>query len=131
MKNITLIILVFLLSNIGFAQTQLQLNQNAKNKYVKVDKELNKVYKQILKEYSEDANFIKNLKYSQKIWIQFRDAEMKVKYPETDSSYYGSIFPVCWNNTLTELTKKRIKELSIWLIGIEEGDTCSGSIKTK
>jgi uncharacterized protein YecT (DUF1311 family) len=131
MKNITLIILAFLLSNIVFAQTQLQLNQNAKNKYVKVDKELDKVYKQILKEYSEDANFIKNLKYSQKIWIKFRDAEMKVKYPETSPNYYGSIFPMCWNNTLTELTKKRIKELSIWLIGIEEGDACLGSIKTK
>lgn len=88
-------------------------------------------YKKILKEYSTDLVFIKNLKISQNLWIKFRDAEMNTKYPQREPGYYGSIQPTCWNMYMTELAQKRTKELRIWLIGIPEGDTCSGSVKMK
>jgi hypothetical protein len=32
---------------------------------------------------------------------------------------------------LKELTEERIKKLSIWLVGIQEGDVCNGSVKIK
>jgi len=131
MKKTVLIIVISFISNFGFSQTQFEMNQSAFKDFEKTDKELNLVYQKILKDYNSDANFIKNIKASQKTWIQFRDAEMKVKFPETEEGYYGSVFPMCWSSYMEELTKERIKKLKIWLDGIEEGDVCSGSVKIK
>jgi uncharacterized protein YecT (DUF1311 family) len=115
----------------SFAQTQTEMNESAFNSYKKADKELNDVYKKILSEYKSDTIFIKNLKASQRIWISFRDAELNMKYPEREAGYYGSIQPTCVANYLEQLTKARIKTLKVWLVGIPEGDSCSGSVKTK
>lgn len=130
MKFILTILICFSCS-IGFAQTQLEMNQQANDSYRKVNKELNEIYKQILTEYKTDTVFIKNLKSSQRIWITFRDAELKVKYPERETEYYGSIHPVCVANYLEKLTRERINTLKVWITGIEEGDCCSGSVKIK
>jgi uncharacterized protein YecT (DUF1311 family) len=131
MKKI--LILTFFLTSMTycFGQTQLDLNEAEHKKYLKADKELNSIYQKVLKEYKEDTTFTKNLKASQKIWIQFRNAEMKVKYPNREPGYYGSVHPMCWSIYLTELTNERIKTLKNWLDDIEEGDVCSGSVKTK
>lgn len=114
-----------------FSQTQVELNEAEHKKFLKADKELNQVYQQILSEYKTDTVFIKNLKKAQKIWIQFRDAEMEMMYPEREPGYYGSVHSMCWSIYKTELTNERIKKLRIWLVGEEEGDSCSTSIKTK
>lgn len=129
-KHFFLISFLFLVS-LSFGQTQAEMNESVSGKLAKADKELNATYNKILKQYKSDAAFIKNLKASQKIWIKFRDAEMKVKYPEREAGYYGSMQPLCESNYRAELTKKRTKELKAWLNGVEEGDTCGGSIKIK
>lgn len=134
MKKLLLTIITLLsltISNQAFGQTQLEMNQEEQNKYLKADKKLNNVYNQILKEYKSDTEFIKNLKIAQRIWIQFRDAEMKSKYPDREQGYYGSIHPMCLSIYLTELTEERTKKLKMWLLGIEEEDDCNGSVKTK
>jgi len=132
MRKLSIILTIFLTSSIFcYSQTQLELNTEAFNNYKKADTKLNQVYSQILKEYKSDVVFIKNLKNSQRLWIQFRDAEMKAKYPDREDGYYGSIFPLCWNLYLKELTEERIKKLNIWLVGIPEGDACNGSVKLK
>lgn len=113
------------------AQSQAELNQNAGNDFKQADKELNQVYQQVLKEYGKQVDFIKSLKASQKIWIQFRDAEMLAKYPKSQQKNYGSVFPLCWSSYKAQLTRERTKTLRVWLDGIEEGDTCSGSVKIK
>jgi uncharacterized protein YecT (DUF1311 family) len=113
------------------AQTQVELNEQEHKRYLKTDSELNSIYQNILKEYASDTAFVKNLKVSQKLWIQFRDAEMKLKYPDREPGYYGSVQPMCWSIYLTQLTEDRIKTLKQWLDGIEEGDVCAGSTKTK
>jgi uncharacterized protein YecT (DUF1311 family) len=130
MKTNLIALLVFS-ATFGFAQTQLEMNQAAGVEFQKADKELNTVYQKIIKEYSADTLFIKNLRASQRIWIQFRDAEILVKFPETDPGYYGSIFPVCYSNYKTELTQARITTLKQWIDGVKEGDVCAGSIKVK
>lgn len=135
MKQILLTLATLLsltISNQTFGQTQFEMNQAAQSKYLKADKQLNMVYKQILNDqaYKSDTEFIKNFKFAQRIWIQFRDAEMKSKYPDREPAFYGSIQPYCWNTYLTELTEERTKKLKIWLTGIQEGDACSGSIKS-
>ena len=107
------------------------MNTEAFENYKKADTKLNQVYSQILKEYKSNKVFITYLKNAQRLWIQFRDAEMKAMYPEREDGYYGSVHPMCWNIYLQELTEERIKKLNIWLLGIEEGDVCNGSVKTK
>jgi uncharacterized protein YecT (DUF1311 family) len=113
----------------GFSQTQADMNRDANESYKKTDKELNEIYKTILSEYKSDTVFIKNLKASQRIWVAFRDAELKVKYPETDTRYYGSVYPMCVSSYLEKLTHERIKTLREWTEGVEEGDVCNGSVR--
>ena len=115
----------------GFSQTQAELNTMQYDSYKKTDKKLNEVYQAILKAYKSDTEFIKNLRTSQRIWITFRDAEVKVKYPDREDGYYGSIHPLCVSLYLEELTLDRISTLNLWLKGSEEGDACSGSINVK
>lgn len=113
----------------GFSQTQSELNSIQYNAYKKADKKLNEVYQAILKEYKSDTEFTKNLRTSQRIWITFRDAEVKVKFPDREAGYYGSIHPLCVSLYLEELTLDRVSTLTQWIKGSIEGDVCSGSIK--
>jgi len=130
MKTILLLFACCLLSVSSFGQSQAQMNQQADVAYRKADLELNRTYQQILKEYRTQTAFLQSLKAAQKLWIQFRDAEMKARYPAANSLLeYGSFFPVCYSNGLEELTKARTKQLRLWLTGIPEGDMCNGSVK--
>jgi uncharacterized protein YecT (DUF1311 family) len=131
MKKIIYCFFFILLSIPGFSQTQLEMNEAENKRFLKADKELNQVYQQILKEYKQDTAFIRNLKASQRLWVQFRDAEVKMMYPDREPGYYGSIHPMCWSIYKTELTSERVKKLRQWLSGQEEGDSCSSSIKLK
>ena len=132
MKKIILLTVFCLTASFCFGQSQLEMNIEASQNYSKADKELNRVYNAILKEYKADAAFIAKLKIAQKAWIKFRDAEMNALFPEEDKQiHYGSVFPLCWSTHLTKLTIERTKTLKIWLTGIEEGDVCSGSVKNK
>jgi uncharacterized protein YecT (DUF1311 family) len=129
MKNITLIITCILLYvSVGLAQTQAAMNNDAGKAYKEADKKLNEVYQKILKQYSANALFIKKMKAAQKIWLQFRDAQLEMKYPEREAGYYGSMLPLCKANYLEELTKARTKQLEEWLNNPEEGDACAGTV---
>jgi uncharacterized protein YecT (DUF1311 family) len=127
--RILLFLLISLISSGGFAQTQSDLNKEAGDSYSKSDQELNQVYKKLLTIYKEDTAFIKNLKASQRIWITFRDAELKMKFPDREPGYYGSIHPLCVANYLEHLTRERIRTLQVWVDGTTEMDACAGSIR--
>jgi uncharacterized protein YecT (DUF1311 family) len=131
MKKLLILSCLLFTFSLCFSQTQFELNETEHKKYLKADKELNDIYQKILKDYKQDTAFIKNLKASQKLWVQFRDAEMKVKYPDRPEGYYGSVQPMCWSIYLTQLTQERINTLREWLKGTEEGDVCSGSVMLK
>ena len=110
------------------------MNADAAKEYQKSDKKLNEVYNEILKKYSDDDIFIKLMKKTQKIWIQFRDAQVEMMFPDyTDNpySYYGSVYPMCISSYMTRLTDQRTKELQEWLEGSIDGNVCSGSVKSK
>ena len=131
MKSKYSICITFLFINLSiFAQTQAEMTRDAMEEYKQTDKELNNVYQSILTEYEADTLFIYNLKSSQRLWIQFRDAEMAMKYPNYPENSYGTMYLSCSALYLTELTEKRITTLSQWLKGAEEGDACNGSVKT-
>lgn len=131
MTRVLLTYMIGLTFTICSAQTQNKINQDAAESYRQADQELDKVYGQILNEYKTDTTFIQNLKKSQRIWIKFRDAELKMKYPDRGPGHYGSIQPTCVAMYLEKLTKERIETLKQWTEGIEEGDLCTGSIKFK
>jgi uncharacterized protein YecT (DUF1311 family) len=128
MKIIFLCLLIMICST-AFCQTQFEMNKESTDSFEKADKELNEIYKKILFEYRSDTVFIKNLKASQRIWISFRDAELSLKYPEREVGWYGSMHPMCVSGFLKKLTIARIKTLTEWLSGIEDGEGCGGSIK--
>lgn len=115
----------------GYCQKQGDLNEMYAAEFRKTDKELNKIYLQLLNTYKDDTAFIKNLKVSQRLWVQFRDAEMLVKYPNREYGHYGSVFPMCWSIYLTDLTSARVATLKKWIVGEEEGDVCAGSVPIK
>ena len=130
MKTVLLLLVCSLMSINSFGQSQAAMNQQADAAYRKADQELNRTYQQIIKEYRTQTAFLQSLKAAQQRWIQFRDAEMKARYPAANSQLeYGSFFPVCYSNGMEELTKARTKQLRLWLTGIPEGDMCNGSVK--
>lgn len=129
MKQTIITFFLIIITLTSFSQTQMEMNQELNENYLKTDKELKGVYIQILSEYKTDTNFIEKLKASQLLWVKFRDTELEMKFPEPDKSYYGSIFPMCVSEYLTELTKQRTKKLNEWLKPNIEGDVCGGSLK--
>jgi len=115
--------------HVAMAQSQTEMNEQAYQGFKKTDKELNDFYKQILAKYKDDKIFISKLQKAELAWIKYRDAELEAIYPAEDKSFYGSVYPMCANYFMTEITQQRIKELKLWIKGICEGDVCAGSRK--
>ena len=117
MKKMILLFTFFVFSNTAlFAQTQGEMNMDAFNSYKKVDKELGYVYNKILSKYSKNTKFVNAMRSSERLWIQFRDAEVKMMFPSDDPrKSYGSMYPLLLNSYLEELTKARINQLKLWL----------------
>lgn len=115
------------------AQTQDKLanvdeeTKAAIKEYNMVQSELNQVFSKVLTVYKADAEFVKNIKESQDLWLKFRAAELKTKFPE--GREYGSPYTLCVNDFLTEMTNERITTLKLWLKGTYQGDVCSGSVR--
>lgn len=128
---LTTLFLSFFIAVTANCQTQAEMNKEAATDYRKADAELNKVYQQIMEEYADDPTFLAALRTSQRNWITFRDSELKMKYPEREPGWYGSIQPMCVSYYLAELTNERTTKLRTWLIGTEEGDACVGTVKPK
>ena len=116
MKYFSILLVIIFTTASLFAQTQSEMNIEASNSYKKVDNELGVVYQQILKKYSKNIKFINSLRISERLWIQFRDAEVKMMYPSDDPRMaYGSMYPLLYFGLLEELTKTRLKELKVWI----------------
>ena len=115
----------------GLAQTQGEMNDQACNKYKKADAELNKVYRQVLSENKADVLFVSKLKNAQRAWVAYRDAQLEALYPAANPQEYGSVYPMCHCEAMTELARQRTKELQRWVDGVKEGDVCAGSVKIR
>ncbi len=109
------------------AQTQMELNQDACNQLKQADKKLNQVYQQILADHQDDKIFINHFKEAQRKWVAFRDAYADSMYIPEYAQNYGSVMPMCQCYFLENNTNERIKQLKLWIDGVEEGDSCVGS----
>lgn len=109
-------------------QTQTDMNEAARVEYTGADAELNRVYQQILQARKADLEFVLKFKAAQRAWLIFRDAHVQALFPAADKRRaYGSVYPLCRWQILTELTHERTKQLKVWTEPPAEGDTCSGS----
>lgn len=122
-----LILMTFSLS--VYSQTQLEITKKTSNDYLKLDQELKMVYDQIQVDYGNDSIFIEKLKNSQQIWIKLRDAELEMLFPDPENRLYGSMYSMCRNGYLSNLTKDRIDHLKEWLKPTPKGEGCTGSKK--
>ncbi|WP_292658578.1 lysozyme inhibitor LprI family protein [Nitratifractor sp.] len=110
------------------AMTQGAMNMCASGDFQVADKELNRIYREILKRYRKYPRFIRALKKAQKAWITMRDAQIEMAYPGylEHPEEYGSVLPMCIANLKASLTEERIKFLKQWLNPKqEEGDVCA------
>lgn len=128
-KNIIFLFFSIIFTQFSFAQSQAQMNNDSYISYKKVDDELGVVYQKVIKKYAKNPDFIAALRASERLWIQLRDAEIKMRFPAKDPRFeYGSVYPMCVNIYLESITKDRIKYLREWISKSEEGDVCSGSV---
>ncbi len=110
------------------AETQRDLNRCGGLGLRLADQELNATYQAVIEAHKEDQVFITKLRIAQRMWLQFRDAEMEAIFPHKDDPrHYGSVFPLCWSTHLATITKERTKQLRRWIDGVPEGDLCAGS----
>ena len=88
------------------AETQSELHHQASADAARADKELNDVYKLLMSKMTQDEK--ENLRKAQRIWIQFRDAQIKFEY-----EFYmpGSIAPMIGCNCFARMTRTRTNEL--------------------
>ncbi|AGY58525.1 lysozyme inhibitor LprI family protein [Gloeobacter kilaueensis] len=111
-------------------QSQLELNTQACGEYQKADGQLNSVYQQIRRQYSGQKQFLDKLTRAERAWIAYRDAHLDSRFPSNNPQLeYGSVYPMCRCQELTQLTRERIQFLKRWVEGVPEGEVCSGSIR--
>jgi uncharacterized protein YecT (DUF1311 family) len=89
------------------AQTQTEMNATAREHFARADADLNKTYQAVLKKVP-DAESKQKLKEAQRAWIASRDAEATRAADEVRG---GSMAPTLRYETMTELTRQRIKQL--------------------
>lgn len=112
----------------GFAQTQADMNQNTAQMLLNHKLKLDSINIQIKEIYRSDTTFLSAFRKSQNEWLEYLNAQMRMKYPKRPHGWYGSNHNMCIAIYKTELYKERIKHMSNWLNDPEEGDGCAGSI---
>jgi hypothetical protein len=88
------------------------------------DSLMNTIYKFILHDYKSDTAFIPKFVFSQKIWMEYRDAELDAIMPPRSEDEYGAYQKICRLQYKVALTKRRIEELLVWYRGQREGTVC-------
>jgi len=97
------------------AQTQGEMNREAAAEFQKADRELNKLYPQVVAKL--DAEGQEKLKAAQRAWVAFRDAQAAL---EADSARGGTMAPLLHSASLTATTQDRIKQLRAFLKELSE-----------
>jgi uncharacterized protein YecT (DUF1311 family) len=92
-------------------QTQAEMNAQARGDFAKADVDLNKTYQSVLAKLPTVESKQK-LREAQRAWVVSRDAEAARGGKEADG---GSMAPTLRYETMTHLTRERIKELKAML----------------
>src|SRR6266699_5197973 len=95
------------------AQTQTAMNAQARADFAQADADLNKTYQAVLAKLPDVASKQK-LREKQRAWLASRDAEAARAAGQAEG---GSMAPTLRYETMTHLTRERIKELEAMLEG--------------
>ena len=94
----------------------LDIQLTAYQEYKKAEGELDKLYNQILKEYSDEPFFKSKIEKVELAWLDFKEAQLDFLFPgeedvigEVNSTMYYWL-------SMKELTEARITLLRIWLM---------------
>jgi uncharacterized protein YecT (DUF1311 family) len=89
------------------------------------DADLNRVYRELLSKLKNDDNATKKLRAGQRAWLAFRDAHLQELYSAKDKqAEYGSMYPMCYAQVSTAMTKERVGQLRRML---DDKDPCEVS----
>jgi uncharacterized protein YecT (DUF1311 family) len=107
------------------AMAQSEMNRCADLDARTADADLNHVYQALLAKLKGDDNATKKLSAAQRAWLAFRDAHLQELYPaENKQREYGSMFPMCYSQVATAMTKERTAQLRRML---DDKDPCAVS----
>lgn len=82
--------------------------------------------------YRDNLAFITAFDAAQKKWEEYCSAMLEARFPaKNKQEEYGSVYELAYAVTKTGLVEARIKDLSFWTDGTEEGDVSKGSAKLK
>ena len=79
--------------------------------FEKSDKRLNDAFQLLIAAKRSDSTYIKNLRATQRVWIQFRDAELKLMYANPASFEKDAFFPMTQAIYLSRFTDERTNVL--------------------
>ena len=107
---------------------QSEMNRCADLDAREADADLNRLYQKLLTKLKNDDNAIRKLRAAQRAWLAFKDAHLQELYPAKDKQVeYGSMFPMCYAQVATMMTRERTAQLRRML---EDKDPCGVSGKS-
>ena len=110
------------------ANTQADLTECAGNDLKSADDDLNAIYQQLLKKAAGNPVAVGKIKNAQTAWLAFRNAQIEAFYPAEDKQKeYGTVYPMCADLLLADLTRQRtkmLKEMLKEMLNSVEGDVC-------
>jgi uncharacterized protein YecT (DUF1311 family) len=113
--------IMLIYSSAAFSQIEPKINQDVSKTYKEADKKLNEVYQRVLKTHKSSEPYKKNLRNAQRLWIEFRDAQFEMNFPESKGRYDRNKLTEAQAGYLTRLTEERTKTLRAILISISVG----------
>lgn len=96
--------------------------------YAKLDKEMNRLYRKVFKEYDKDKLFLEKFAASQAAWEKFRDAYVESIFPGGNQTPRLALNE-CVCSEKSALTISRINQIVVWLEGSMDPSECESSVK--
>jgi uncharacterized protein YecT (DUF1311 family) len=106
------------------AKTQIEMNGCASAEATRADRELNRVYTQVLVRAASVPEAAEKAKASERAWVAYRDAYIDATYPAKDKqTEYGSMYPLDVELLRAKLTQRQTVALEDLLKQYSGGNT--------
>ena len=94
------------------AKTQTEMNACANEEAVRVDADLNDVYRKLLSKAASRPEALAKIKAAERAWVAYRDAYIDAMYPANDKqAEYGSVYPMEVDLLRAKLTGQQVAAL--------------------
>jgi uncharacterized protein YecT (DUF1311 family) len=94
------------------AKTQTEMNVCANEEAVRIDAELNNVYRTLLSKAGSQPEAVAKIKVAERAWIAYRDAYIDAMYPAKDKQgEYGTMYPMEVELLYAKLTQQQVVAL--------------------